>query len=54
MVLHLDVEAKAAGLHLGPALTDAERRYLSEHSMDLITGAKSTDKEVAKPELMTA
>lgn len=32
----------------------AERRYLSEHSMDLITGAKSTDKEVAKPELMTA
>lgn len=32
----------------------AERRYLSEHSMDLITGAKSTDKEVAKPELITA
>jgi putative transposase len=32
----------------------AERRYLSEHSMELITAPKTTDKEVAKPELMTA
>lgn len=28
VVVHLDVEAKAAGLHLGPALSEAERRYL--------------------------
>lgn len=32
----------------------AERRYLSEHSMELVTGAKTTAEEVAKPELMTA
>jgi putative transposase len=32
----------------------AERRYLSEHSMELVTGAKKTAEEVAKPELMTA
>ncbi len=32
----------------------AERRYLSEHSMELVTGVKKTDQEVAKPELMTA
>src|SRR4051794_14380149 len=32
----------------------AERRYLSEHSMELITGPKKTDEEVAKPELLTA
>ena len=30
----------------------ADRRYLSEASMALLT--KNTDKEVAKPELMTA
>jgi aryl carrier-like protein len=29
VVLHVDIESKAAELHLGPALTDAERRYLS-------------------------
>jgi len=29
VVLHVDVEARAGQLHLGPALTDAERRYLS-------------------------
>lgn len=28
VVLHVDVESKVAELHLGPALTDAERRYL--------------------------
>ena len=28
VVVHLDVEKKAAGLHLGPLLTDAERQYL--------------------------
>ena len=28
VVLHVDVAARAADLHLGPALTDAERRYL--------------------------
>ncbi len=28
VIVHLDVEAKVASLHLGPALTDAERRYL--------------------------
>ena len=32
----------------------AERRYLSEHSMELITGTNNFDEEVAKPELMTA
>ncbi|GAA4081742.1 transposase-like protein [Nocardioides kongjuensis] len=32
----------------------AERRYLSEHSMELITGTNKTTQEVAKPELMTA
>ena len=32
----------------------AERRYLSEHSMELITNTKKTPEEVAKPELMTA
>ena len=34
------------------ALDNAERRYLSEHSMEQLT--KNTNKEVAKPELMTA
>jgi len=29
VVVHLDVEQRAAALHLGPALTDAERRYLT-------------------------
>jgi Domain of unknown function (DUF222) len=29
VVLHLDVNARAAALHLGPLLSDAERRYLS-------------------------
>jgi hypothetical protein len=28
VVLHLDVESKLASLHLGPALSEAERRYL--------------------------
>jgi transposase-like protein len=32
----------------------AERRYLSERSMALLTDKTSTSKEVAKPELMTA
>src|SRR6202012_4664653 len=29
VVLHVDVEHRAAALHLGPVLTDAERRYLT-------------------------
>jgi hypothetical protein len=29
VVVHLDVEARAAALHLGPLLTDADRRYLT-------------------------
>jgi hypothetical protein len=29
VVMHLDVKEKVAALHLGPLLTDAERRYLS-------------------------
>jgi hypothetical protein len=29
VVMHLDVAQRAAALHLGPALTDAERQYLS-------------------------
>lgn len=29
VVLHVDVESRLGDLHLGPALTDAERRYLS-------------------------
>ena len=29
VVMHLDVKDKAAQLHLGPLLTDAERRYLT-------------------------
>ena len=29
VVVHLDVEQRAAALHLGPLLTDAERRYLT-------------------------
>ncbi len=29
VVMHLDVAQRAAALHLGPLLTDAERRYLS-------------------------
>src|ERR1700758_3152874 len=29
VVVHVDVEQRAAALHLGPLLTDAERRYLS-------------------------
>jgi hypothetical protein len=29
VVVHLDVEQRAAGLHLGPLLTDAERQYLT-------------------------
>ncbi|HNM84747.1 MAG TPA: DUF222 domain-containing protein, partial [Mycobacterium sp.] len=29
VVVHLDVAARAAALHLGPALTDSERRYLT-------------------------
>jgi Domain of unknown function (DUF222)/HNH endonuclease len=29
VVAHLDVEQRAAALHLGPLLTDAERRYLT-------------------------
>jgi len=29
VVVHLDIEKRAAGLHLGPLLTDAERRYLT-------------------------
>jgi len=29
VVMHVDLESKVADLHLGPALTEAERRYLS-------------------------
>ncbi|OBJ21157.1 HNH endonuclease signature motif containing protein [Mycobacterium colombiense] len=29
VVVHLDVEQRAAGLHVGPLLSDAERRYLT-------------------------
>ena len=29
VVVHVDVEARAAALHLGPLLSDAERRYLT-------------------------
>src|SRR6516225_8547221 len=29
VVVHLDVEQRAAGLHLGPLLSDADRRYLT-------------------------
>ena len=29
VVVHLDIERRAAALHLGPLLTDAERRYLT-------------------------
>ena len=29
VVVHLDVEQRAAALHLGPLLSDAERRYLT-------------------------
>ncbi len=29
VVVHVDVEARAAGLHLGPLLTDADRQYLT-------------------------
>lgn len=29
VIVHLDIEARVADLHLGPALTDAERRYLA-------------------------
>ena len=29
VVVHLDVAARAAALHLGPLLSDADRRYLS-------------------------
>ena len=29
VVMHVDVEQRAAALHLGPLLTDAERRYLT-------------------------
>ena len=29
VVVHVDVEHRAAALHLGPLLTDAERRYLT-------------------------
>src|ERR1700722_17979941 len=29
VVVHLDIEQRAAALHLGPLLTDAERRYLT-------------------------
>ena len=29
MVVHVDVTDRVAGLHLGPLLTDAERRYLT-------------------------
>jgi hypothetical protein len=29
VVVHLDVQQRAAGLHLGPLLTDAERQYLT-------------------------
>ncbi len=29
VVMHLDVEARVGSLHLGPVLSDAERRYLS-------------------------
>ncbi|OBI37290.1 hypothetical protein A5708_07015, partial [Mycobacterium colombiense] len=29
VVVHVDVEKRAAALHLGPLLTDAERRYLT-------------------------
>ena len=29
VVVHLDVEKRAAALHLGPLLSDADRRYLS-------------------------
>jgi len=29
VVVHLDLEARAAALHLGPLLSDAERRYLT-------------------------
>jgi len=29
VVVHLDVDKRAAALHLGPLLSDAERRYLT-------------------------
>ena len=29
VVVHVDVDARAAALHLGPLLTDTERRYLT-------------------------
>ncbi|EUA13852.1 hypothetical protein I553_6971 [Mycobacterium xenopi 4042] len=28
-MLHLDIERRAAALHLGPLLSDAERQYLT-------------------------
>lgn len=53
VVLHVDVETRAAGLHLGPALTEAERRYLScdatfetwfERDGEVIGAARTTRK----------
>ncbi|MEM6106994.1 HNH endonuclease signature motif containing protein [Mycobacterium sp. 050272] len=51
VVVHLDIEQRAAALHLGPLLTDAERRYLTcdatcevwfERDGELIGAGRST------------
>ena len=53
VVLHVDVEGKVADLHVGPALTEAERRYLCcdatfetwfERDGELIGAARTTRK----------
>src|SRR6516225_8534426 len=51
VVVHLDVEQRAAGLHLGPLLSDADRRYLTcdatcevwfERAGEVIGGGRAT------------
>src|SRR6201992_1890890 len=51
VVLHVDVEQRAAALHLGPLLTDADRRYLTcdatcevwfEHHGEVIGAGRAT------------
>ena len=53
VILHLDVESRVADLHLGPALTEAERRYLCcdatfetwfERNGEVIGAARTTRK----------
>lgn len=53
VILHLDVESRLGELHLGPALTDAERRYLAcdatfetwfERDGEVIGAARATRK----------